>query len=567
MAKQSQESTRFNERLRRTYRIIRYLYRQGSLFRKPAKYDVPKKRERKDRPASWLTITYRKLRYLYHTGSLFKKRKRPARSFLESKGLTKRVPAKRTFSIHRVYRRIRYLWWRGSLFSRRYDKNLHPPPKQETLSSRKKAQLSFYSIYRKIRYLHTTGALYRPRPRKIQVTTSSDSESKKHTSSFGSNPYVIYRKLRYLHHRGSLFTVKGTIFDLKEWAADFKDFIRTIRKQSYSSYRKLRYITSTGRIFKIKKRPQIISDKNRRTLRRLRYLTYTGAIFKIPITRQSAKYFWDKNLRYIAEWDHLQIIFNSTALFILAHLVIFILTSFGSSLMATTFNIESIIYSFKIEYLIRSVDWRGDAIVNVFSVGPFLALVVAIIALIIYSFIIYQRWLFNLFLIWMFAHGIVHFLGEVSIGLILSKGLGFAIRWAYFSDSDQLLFIYSSVLLLFVVGLLVTRLFMMTGNVYFTEINSMNRTGFIMSQFIVPFVLGTLILTVTQIPRINWFDFFVNMTMFFVVVSVAVRGHIINTVYFDESERKIKASWWLVGIVLFLIIVSQIIFRMGVRID
>jgi hypothetical protein len=483
--------------------------------------------------------------------------------------ITKReLPKKKK---RRIIRKLRYLLKRGSLFKRKIRPAVEdviviiPNP----VPVKKRSRISMWRIYRRMRYLYRKGSLFKfqlpkkpspPQPEPVVVV-------KKRHSPF--NLRVTYRKVRYLIHRGSLFKKN----EQRPWIFYWNSgkIIRTFTLPYwwlYTSYRKLRYLAHTGKLFERKKQEKIKKGTGLKFLRKIRFLLYKGTFFRDRTKSQvRRKRFWNRHFGFLRQWRYIRIIINSTILFLLSHTVVFLITSFGASFMATNFHIKSIIYYHKTDYLIRSVEWKGDAIVNVFSTGPFLALGIATLSLFLFAMVIYQRWLFNLFLLWLFCQGLVHFLGEVSAGLILSKGLGFAIRWSYYSDFTQLVFIYTSFLILLATGFVLTRTFMLTGNYYFNEIGPGNRNSFVKSQYIFPFFIGMIIMTLAQLPKLNIFDTIVNFTMFFMLLPVLMRSKMLMTIYFDEEDRNPRTIWWLVIAGVIITIVFYIVFGEGVRIE
>jgi hypothetical protein len=93
----------------------------------------------------------------------------------------------------------------------------------------------------------------------------------------------------------------------------------------------------------------------------------------------------NRNYSFLGKGKYLIILLNSTFIFLLAYLFVFLLKEMAVVVAAGTFDIKSVMMYYDVEYLIRGRDWTVDAIKVVFSVGPFIAIMLTLITITIFA--------------------------------------------------------------------------------------------------------------------------------------------------------------------------------------
>ena len=469
-----------------------------------------------------------------------------------------------------IYRKIRYLYRQGTLFSAKSSGiplffEPRPISPQRALSID-----DLLMVYRKLRYLYRQGSLFRTKSTILTVTLEQIQSSRKRILS-KRDVMIAYRKMRYLIYRGTLFHKKMTREELLQLLQlpvtivgnQVKSGLLSLR----TSYRKIRFLISTGRLFK-RKVIYKVKVKRGQSLRKIRYLITTGGLFVIK--RNIFKDFWYNNMQDLMQKDYLKIFLNSTLLFLLAHIVIFLASNFATTFMASSFNIKSIIYNSQVDYLIRSDDWKRDAIIAVFSIGPIIALLISVTSLFLFLRFGDKKGLVNLFLLWLFFIGFIHFVGGISVGVLLSKGLGFVMRWSRVPDAVILLLVYASIFTLILSGLLLARNFLLTGNMYFDEIGRLNRKSFLLSQFLFPTLVGTAILVAFSTPvisKFNWSGLSINISALLVIIPVILKCSQTNVTFLTNETRRIRVHWNVMIPGLVVLVIVHFIFSNGVRIN
>jgi hypothetical protein len=274
----------------------------------------------------------------------------------------------------------------------------------------------------------------------------------------------------------------------------------------------------------------------------------------------------NQNYSFLGKGKYLIILLNSTFIFLLAYLFVFLLKEMAFVIAAGSFDIKAVMMYYDVEYLIRSRDWTEDAVKVVFSTGPVFAFMLTLISLTIFALASHETWSARLFIMWVFLHTFTQSFGEMIFGAILNQGFGWVLAYLYFSDTGKMLFVVGILLGMLSGGLFLSRFMLLTGNIYFNNIGKVNRGPFLMSQIFLPFLIGTGMIILIKQPLKNSFELIVEGSMLLVLLPAILRARFSNDLFFDEEPRKIRIKWvW-----IFLTIVAFLLFRIwfwkGVRI-
>ena len=375
--------------------------------------------------------------------------------------------------------------------------------------------------------------------------------------------YKIYRRLRYLKYikrkRKQVFkkfekqaSREAREVKLKEKErlriekSEDKKKKRLERKQRSEEYRKIR--TEQAQFIKENKNKFIVTailSVNRKNIHKA-YLDFKKS----------------KTLR----GEFTSITINATALFILSYLFIFFFSMLASAIASTIFDFSSIIYYYNVYFFIRSDEWYADAVKVIFSSGPVAALFLGTLLLIIFSYIREDKGIFKMFYFWGFLHGYSFFFGGLLTGTLFSRGFGHVIIWSYIMDTGKLVYSFISVAVLITIGLLSTKSFLISANSYYTNINKKNSTSFIFAQVVMPFILGTIILTLIRLPKIDEYFIFVTLTLLLVIIPILANYRLYPVLYFEEEKITIKTNLKLFISTIIIIVLFRIILAIGIPI-
>jgi len=257
---------------------------------------------------------------------------------------------------------------------------------------------------------------------------------------------------------------------------------------------------------------------------------------------------------------------NSAAIFLLSYFLVYFTTQLMTAISASAFNINSIIYYYNIDYLIRSGEWTSDAVAVVFSSGPVFSVFCALVLIIIYVKVVSETGLSRLFLLWCFCHFLINFFGNMLVGTILNEGFGYVIMYQFVMDTGKMIITLFAVLCIFLTGLFMSRLFLYSGNIYFNVLDHHNRRRFVIAQYILPFLLGDLIIFLLKLPEVRLFEILLNGCTLILLLPVLLRSSNMQDLYFDEDPKQIRLSRYFLLTAFLVMIVFRIGLGIGFRI-
>jgi len=270
----------------------------------------------------------------------------------------------------------------------------------------------------------------------------------------------------------------------------------------------------------------------------------------------------DRNKRTLSNF--ITIILNSTSYFILSFFFMYLITQVAVAVAAMQFDFTSVLYYYKLVYTIDTYSWTPDAVKLLFSLAPVLSLLLGIIFFFVYFGMTENTMKFKVFFLWCFIHGVVWFFGAILAGTLLDKGFGYVVMYFYLLDTGKLIISLLSIAIMLFIAAYSTRGFLFSANSYFMELNEHNRTFFVFAQIVVPLVLGTAIIIISKIPKINFYELFVILTYVLIMIPVLLRFNAFPTLFFEEFPFKItldKTGLVLAGITL---VAVRVVLEIGI---
>jgi hypothetical protein len=259
------------------------------------------------------------------------------------------------------------------------------------------------------------------------------------------------------------------------------------------------------------------------------------------------------------------IFFNSTVLYLLAYLALFLLSQAVTVISAKFFDYPTIVHYYEIYFNISPEAWYHDSVKTIFSAGPLVNFVIGITFIIIYSNIRDLTGPFKLFFLWGFLHAVNMLFGALLVGTLFETGVGHVISWMYIMDTGKVLYSIISIFLLIIAGLLATKQFLISGNTYYNEINNSNRASFMISQVLLPYLLGNAFLIILRQPRFIFYDSFIGLALIICILPVLATARSYNELYFEEGELKPKIAWRPVLVLIAVILFFRGVLEIGIR--
>lgn len=256
---------------------------------------------------------------------------------------------------------------------------------------------------------------------------------------------------------------------------------------------------------------------------------------------------------------------NSTILFLIAYILIFVLTSTVTAISASTFNIPSELTYSEIIFYVRSQDWASDSVKTIFSTGPIVALLTGILLWMLYTRVSEETGILKLLVVWMIAQCIVFFFGDMMMGAIFDKGFGYVVMYLYFMDTGKMIITIIAMVAMLLSGLVAGKQLLFTANTYLNFLPVQNARRFVVVQFLLPFLAGNIMITLLKLPGISLFEIFLNGSMIIFLAPVYLRAGKVQDLYFDEDEKSNKVSWKSILVMIILLVSYRIVFGIGIR--
>jgi len=257
--------------------------------------------------------------------------------------------------------------------------------------------------------------------------------------------------------------------------------------------------------------------------------------------------------------EYLLIAFNSLLFFLLAYFIISFINKLGMTFTAMHFDYKTVMYYYKVEYLVDNEDWYADSVKAIFASGPVFSVIAATLLLILYSKVYLEDGLMKLLLLWGMFHGFNTILGGGLIGALTGKEFGYTIMYLYYSDTGKLVIALLVLLVMVVLGSSSVKFWIFSANTYYNFSRPAKRQLFITSQVFIPYVVGNGLIFLINQPKLIAYDFFVNLSLIFMLIPVLLLSRYHQEYYFDEKKKQIKLS----TSTLIATIVILVLYRIG----
>ena len=414
----------------------------------------------------------------------------------------------------------------------------------------------FYAIYRRMRFIS-----YRKKVRKQRARQKSLVERQrrkeadgKSSASVGFRLYRIVRIIRFLYRKRKQNRIikrekkKELKRQEKLELEEVRKRMKLIREQEKEAERKSKQKSKSEKKEFKRKRKRVRRYILKRRLRRIGYEIR-------HLNRDSVKRFFGWLIAFAENKDKRNNFFiistNSLVMFLLSYFAIYIISQLIIVWVAKSFDYRTILFYYKVYYMIDTGDWTADAVKILYSMAPLTGLLLGTIFITIYSTFKNEQGLLKLFFLWGFIHGMIMFFGGLLMGTLLNKDFGWVIAYLYYRDTGKMIFSLLSIFALVAIGRGVSKSFLISGNTYFNYVDRSNRKLLLFSQVLIPAIIGTAILILLKLPNDLYFGsldqaLFEGLklsTIILVLLPVIFTFSSFEAIYFDEEPRRIKLMW------------------------
>ncbi|MEE4256129.1 MAG: MAP7 domain-containing protein [Bacteroidales bacterium] len=257
---------------------------------------------------------------------------------------------------------------------------------------------------------------------------------------------------------------------------------------------------------------------------------------------------------------------HSTLFFVAAYILVFAIMLFTSAISGVFFDYSSIVYYYEVLWIVKPEEWFGDSVKMIYSSGPIISSIIAVFATIIFSYIRTERGLGKLFIMWFFIHAYNAFFGSLLIGSLFGRGFGYAIIWSFISDTEKVIYSIISITALFLLGVFITRSFLISANSYYPKLKKRYQQFFIWAQVILPFILGNIFIGILMFPKMLWYDMTVALCLGIAILPVAVGYRFYPSLYFEEDQIRPRFLLRPIIFALAFLLIYRLVLEFGIKI-
>ena len=251
---------------------------------------------------------------------------------------------------------------------------------------------------------------------------------------------------------------------------------------------------------------------------------------------------------------------NSTAYFILAYLILYLLYQITVLVTASHFKLDSVLFYYDLAFNDFSPLWNRNNIIIVTFSGPFIALIIGVLFFKVFTNRSKLKKSAKLFLLWIGIHGYNLFLGAFAAGVSFDEGFGYVPAWLFWNVFWQ---ISVSLIFLFILGMISyysAPKFLDTSYSQ-TRIRKKNKFKFLFFQVVLPWAIGALIIFLVKIPNNMPYESSTLLTLAFATVPVLFNRNAKPTKNYKTEKRSGKVKIWL----LVMVVAALVLYRIGLN--
>lgn len=255
------------------------------------------------------------------------------------------------------------------------------------------------------------------------------------------------------------------------------------------------------------------------------------------------------------------IVINSTAAFVISYLFVFYLNHFSIIFTAGMFEYNISFDFSQINYHVNPSDWTHDSVKVIFGSGPLLVFITGMLSLLAYSALSEETEKIKIFLLWLSLNALNFVFSGIIIGIIFKIRIAHLFIWMYLNDSQLLMMAMLGFFGILITALFISKRIAFSANTYFNKLDENNYPFFIMSQLIVPFIAGAIIMIIYFLPQIQITERYIWIGLALIILISSTLISKLDPVYFDEDQKGIQVSWPFIYVALFLLITLRIVFH------
>lgn len=256
---------------------------------------------------------------------------------------------------------------------------------------------------------------------------------------------------------------------------------------------------------------------------------------------------------------------NSTALFIIAYLAVYMMYQLMVLTVASKWKLDSVLFYYDLAFNDYSPLWTKQNIILVTLSGPAICLILGFLFFRFFSARPKVKGFVKLFFLWVALNGFNLFFGAWATGISFDQGFGYVPAWLYLNVFWQ---IFIALIFLFILGLIgyysVPKFLDTSKSAY--RVRPENKTKFLFFQVIVPYLIGSLIIILVKIPNNLPYDTGNLITLTFAIAPMIFNKYARPTVTFEKEKKSTQIRWLYMVIFVVLILAYRIGLNNGLHI-
>jgi len=262
---------------------------------------------------------------------------------------------------------------------------------------------------------------------------------------------------------------------------------------------------------------------------------------------------------------------HSTAYFILAFILIYIIYQAVTIIVASSYTIPVVWYYYQLKFPLSDYSplYTRMALVVIFASGPIISLLIAFLFLRLYfsGSSIARR--FKLFYLWGFICGVNMFFGAYIAGFLTRTEFIYTSEWLFMSHVfaiEEIIFTVIAFFTLILIGRILTPLFLLSSSSV-TLIKPEFRLHFILSEVILPWITGMIILFLITLPNYYIPLILKTITPGLVLVPTLFRYNAqkYDTIHKSGTIHHNYFRWSIVIVVIAILFFYRAILSLGLR--
>jgi hypothetical protein len=263
--------------------------------------------------------------------------------------------------------------------------------------------------------------------------------------------------------------------------------------------------------------------------------------------------------------NYLYYTLNSTVLFIIAYIAVYMLYQFSVLVAASKWKLDSVLFYYDLAFNDYSPLWSRTNIIIVTLSGPLICLITGFLFYRYFSTRKRVKGFVKLFFLWIALIGFNLFFGAWATGISFDQGFGYVPAWLYLNVFWQILVALLFLFLLGIIGYYSVPKFLDTSKSAY-RVRPENKTKFLFFQVLLPWFIGSIFIILVRIPNILPYDTGNLLTMAFAVFPMIFNKYARPSVTFEKDKKPTNINWLFIVIFVFFVLVYRIGLNNGLHI-